>query len=231
VDTSGLTGGAPGACGSPPIAVDRTNVLSADEVDSASSVSADAESVAAGATIFVAIKWQLDGPATVTSVSGGGLTWTVDNQGGDSPGVALARAHTSSGLARGTTITATFSTTVRKRVLSGASFTGVDALDSVAATASGAGTSYVSGSVAASGPNELIVTAVEMFTSAGAWAPTPPTLSAGDTNAPASSDDVAVDYRIASSANSYSTSGSWRGAGDRWIAVSASYKPAATACR
>jgi hypothetical protein len=208
------------------IAIDHTNILSADAVDTASTVAASTVGVSAGATIFVAIKWQSDA-ATVASVVGGGLTWTVDSQSGAKPGIALARAFAPSGLTPGTTITVTFSAQVYKRVVTGVSFFGIDPsnpLDTVADAASGSGTSYASSVVAASGANELIVTALEMFTSDGTWSPTAPTLMAADISASSSHDDVSINYLTASSPGPYSTLGSWQGTGNVWVAVSASYR-------
>src|SRR5262249_53332478 len=99
-----------------------------------------------------------------------------------------------------------------------------------ASAASSSGPSYTSSSVDASGEGDLIVTAVEMYSSDGTWSPTSPTLGAAETNAPSSMDDVAIQYRIASGAGPSSTSGSWQGSWTNWIAVTAAYRPTTGSC-
>jgi hypothetical protein len=223
------------ACGSSStaITVDRSNLLFADQAPSAATATASTMAVASGATIFVAIKWQSDGATSVSAVSGGGLSWTVDKEAGNHPGLALARAYAPTGLEAGTPITATFSALVEKRVLAGVSFLGLDganAPESTSTSASDNGTTYTSGAVDAHASGELILTALEMYTADGAWSPVAPTLQAAESNAPSSSDDVAIDYRIAADGGSYTTAGAWRGTGNRWISVSASYRPKAASC-
>lgn len=74
-------------------------------------------SIAAGRKVFAAIGWF--GNVTVTGVSGGGLTWTVN---ASSPGAgvihtAIASADAPAGLASSTVITATFSATCFARAI------------------------------------------------------------------------------------------------------------------
>jgi hypothetical protein len=84
--------------------------------------------VAAGGLIVAGFGFDVSS-ATITAVSGGGLTWTILNKGSSLAafdGCALAWALAPSGLVSGTTITGTISATCFGRTAGGLSFTGVD---------------------------------------------------------------------------------------------------------
>ncbi len=75
---------------------------------------------------------------TLSSVAGGGLTWTVDFQAKESNNehLAIASADAPAGLASGTVVTATFSGSVTLGLMSGASFTGIASASPVDAATS-----------------------------------------------------------------------------------------------
>lgn len=75
------------------------------------------QTIAAGAFIVVCVAWfDPFEAATLSSVSGGSLSWSIDKQGASGvtfdPEEAIASAQAPSGLASGTTITATFSASI-----------------------------------------------------------------------------------------------------------------------
>lgn len=91
----------------------------------------------------------------LSSVSGGGLTWTVFAPGRagtvTGPTMSFAYAFAPSGLASGTTITATYTSTMEVRTLSGSSLSGVDTGDPIGVSLgpvelTPAGTNWTTGS-------------------------------------------------------------------------------------
>ena len=85
--------------------------------DSASSTVAFTtnQTVASNGFIVVTVTWINPSGQTLLSVGGGGLTWNIDKQGqtgGTEAPTAIVSAQAPSGLASGTTITATFSASV-----------------------------------------------------------------------------------------------------------------------
>lgn len=112
--------------------------------------------VPSGGKIWVVVGW-FDGTATLSSITGGSLTWTIDIQGKNgSVGRAICQADAPAGLASGTTITANFSSGTADRFMSGAYATGV---------ATGASSDYG---------------AVSQNQSVAGWSSTTTTVSAGD---------------------------------------------------
>lgn len=180
--------------------------------------------VASGATIIVGWGYFPSPVATVSSVSGGSLAWTVDKSGvgetGSFPGggttVGIASAYAPSGMPTSTTITVNFSgTTDPDVVVGGVSFLGVKTSSPV------------------DGTPPLIA---GVSPAAAGWATTSQTLTAGSvlvsvdyqplnggalTNTPTSpalevfdiGDSIAgtgvMSYRIESSAGSYNLAGTW----------------------
>jgi hypothetical protein len=115
----------------------------------------------AGSRVFVFVDWT-NSTRTLTSVAGGGLSWTVDVQAkatNSNIRQAIASARAPSGLASGTVITATFSGSVVHGLISAASFTGIAAttpLD-VVANATQAGVTNWSCTVTTTNPNDLVL--------------------------------------------------------------------------
>ena len=110
--------------------------------------------------VFVFVVWA--GSGTLSSVSGGGLTWTVDGQ---APGpyndyrVGIASASAPSGLASGTVITATFSSSVNHGNIAAASFLGIATTSpvDVVANSSQLGVTAWSAPITTVNPNDLVL--------------------------------------------------------------------------
>jgi hypothetical protein len=142
------------------IAFDRSLGTKTDNVAATTMTLTTSGAAVPGARVFVLVSWS-HSTRTLTSVSGGGLTWTVDRQqkaAGNDARVAIASAAAPSGLASGTTLTATFSGSVTHGLIAAASFTGIATSAPVDATASatGSGTAW-STSVTTTNANDLVL--------------------------------------------------------------------------
>lgn len=141
--------------------------------------------VAAGGFIVLTIT-DLTGAGQVpSSVSGGGLTWTVDKTGlgGSASGIGIASAQAPAGLASGTTITATYSaSTAGARSICGMSFLGVKTSAPVGVTdnhSNATGTAWTTNSMTVSAGSVIVACAqntTNLFTST----PTAPAVEAHD---------------------------------------------------
>lgn len=120
--------------------------------------------VASGAVIVVAIGW-FNASVTLTSVTGGSLTWTVRaaNNGGVRAAVAYALAP--SGLASGSSITANFSGSTGERKIGASSFAGGTDTEQNGTTATGSGTSHSVGPTIVG--SDLVVEAASLDTDSG----------------------------------------------------------------
>lgn len=167
-----------------------------------------------GAKVWVVVGW-FDAVVTLSSVGGGGLTWTIDHQGKNgSVGIAIVSADAPAGVASGTTITATYSAGTADRFMLGGYATGVKV---------GVGAAY-----GATGANDAVA----------AWSSTGVTINSGDiligashtsqasgspTNTPTSTEvqgdisaadgDSAVMVWGTGAGASLAASGSWSGSG------------------
>lgn len=176
--------------------------------------------VASGGFIIVSVGWF--NIVSLSSVAGGGLTWTVDKQGQDgvngpaSCSAGIASAQAPSGLASGTTITATFSGSAVARNISASSFTGIktttpaEASDGPKGSGGSATTAWATNSVALSGGSLLFATSYNE-TSDVSNTVTAPSLQAVIVHNTASGLSSVSCYRIESSAGNYSVAGTWGG--------------------
>lgn len=169
--------------------------------------------VASSGFIVLSVGWFAT--TALSSVSGGGLTWTIDNQGrgpgGNSTSCAVVSAQAPSGLASGTTITATFAASSVARMIGGTSFTGVKTTTPAEATdlqhVNPAATGWTTGSVALSAGSMLFAATYDE-TSNTTSTPTSPSVEALDFNY-AGGTTMTSCYRIESSANSYTVAGTF----------------------
>jgi hypothetical protein len=110
--------------------------------------------------VFLFVNWNHTS-RTLSSVSGGGLTWTVDNQVKDlfKYHGAIASAYAPTGLAAGTVITATFSGSATHGLIAAASFTGIASTNAVdrTATTTQRGAAAWSGSVTTTNAPDLVL--------------------------------------------------------------------------
>lgn len=182
--------------------------------------------VASGAFIVVSWGYFPTPNASVSSVSGGGLTWTVDKSGigetGSFPGggttVGFASAQAPSGLASGTTITVNLSgTTDPDVVVGGASFTGVATSSPVDGTppsltgTDGSGTGWATTSQTLAAGSLLVGVCYHPLSGSSLTnTPTSPAAEIFDT-----SDGIGgvavMEYRVAGSGGSYNVAGTWSG--------------------
>jgi hypothetical protein len=173
--------------------------------------------VASGGFIVLSVGW-FDGTATLSSVAGGGLTWTIDFQGKagvTSDRVALVSAQAPAGLVSGTTITATFSAaTPVAREIGGTSFTGVatsspvDVALGAAVAVSPSAAGWTSGSLSVAAGSVMVATC---YNESGNFTNTvtAPSLQAVLMPNAASPTSQVTCYRIESSAGSVSVAGTW----------------------
>lgn len=111
------------------IVVDQANIGTFGDDTSATTIAlTTTQNVASNGFIVLPVGWG-DATKTLSSVSGGSLTWTIDKQGNAGNGSngcsAIVSAQAPSGLASGTVITATYSGATVGRAIGGTSFTGV----------------------------------------------------------------------------------------------------------
>lgn len=172
------------------------------------------QAVASSGFIVLSVGWFNTG-VTLSSVSGGGLTWTIDKQGqgpGTNMNAALVSAQAASGLASSTSITATFSASAIARMIGGTSFTGVATSTPVDTTdgpksVTPATTAWTTNSVAISAGSVLIATAYAETTNSSSTV-TSPSIEALDWNYAGGVTQTTC-YRIESSASSYTVAGTW----------------------
>jgi hypothetical protein len=172
--------------------------------------------VASGGFIALSYGWWAATTATITSISGGGLTWVVAKQaraatGNPHSGVAYAQAP--SGLASGTTITATLDNAAFARIVGGISFLGVatsspvdttDGPDTIAGA-----TAWTTGNVSLSA-GSVLVSASQCENAASSTAVT----GTEFVDRSESNNTMAGHYQIATSAGNYANAGTWNAATD-----------------
>jgi hypothetical protein len=190
--------------------------------------------VAVGGFISVQVGW-FDTAATLSSVSGGGLTWTIDKQGRpanpSSDNTALVSAQAPAGLASGTTITATFSgTTPVAREISGMSLTGVATSSPVDTTSGPTGVSpaaagWTTPSMAIQAGSAIVATAYNETGNFTNTVTSPSVQAVLNPNSASPTSQVTC-YRIESSAGSYTVAGAWSTAAQSGT-IAVAYKAAA----
>ena len=142
------------------IAFDR-NLGSKGENASSTTMTLTTSATAAPNTrVFLLVDWY-HASRTLTSVSGGGLTWTIDVQAIDPTRyhAAIASASAPIGLPVGTVITATFSGAVVHGLIAATSFSGIAATsprDATGTNLQGTGAAWT-GSVTTTNPSDLII--------------------------------------------------------------------------
>lgn len=195
------------------IAVDQAN-LGSQATDGALSSIAFTTSATVAASGFVTVEVFWFSPSvTLSSVSGGGLTWTIDVQtASNSSHVAHVSAQAPSGLASGTTITATFSgSTGGGNAICGTSWTGVASSTPVDVTSAANNTS----STAWSTPSMTIATGSLLIGAAGndntyvTSTPDSPATELHDFGVSPTGYGCTVAYRLPGTSGSYTVSGQW----------------------
>jgi hypothetical protein len=196
------------------IAVDVSDLGGAVPADAATGTFNTSGTVAAGGFIVLFCGHFNDTP-TLTSVGGGGLTWTSNLAGPNSLGAggyaAIVSAPAPSGLASGTTITVTWGGSAVAQSLGAMSFTGVSGVD-VAGTVQSfnSGTATTTGNISVAAGSVLV---------GGFWSEAEATAGGGTITAPSTKTAVDVDtsrqygqmmgYRLEASAGTVAVAGAW----------------------
>lgn len=190
------------------------------------------QNVASGGFIVLDVGWG-DATKTLSSVSGGGLTWAIDKQGvaanGSNGCAASVSAQAPSGLASGTTITATYSAATVGRAIGGTSFTGV-ATSTPLDTSSGP-TDYASTTAWTTASTTIAAGSVLIGISHCTNTNDTSTITAGSTEAQdfgggAGTFGQTVGYRIQAVGGAFTVAGTWSGS-EQGTTIAAAYKVAA----
>lgn len=173
-----------------------------------------------GKVIFNAIWF---GTPTASSVSGGGLTWSIDKQGkSGSYGAAIISADAPAGLSSATAITITYSGATDTCMASAYYITGAATASFVDTTGQGNGTSTtLSASMTTTNADDLLATLAFIDGTGINVLPSP-----GSEVYDVESADGYVSwsgYQVVASTGTYSPGGSWTGS-HPWLAVAVAYK-------
>ena len=215
-----------------PITIDVANAGATADPNSGSSLGRTTTATIASGALVVVVAGGYQGSSTLSSVSGGGLTWTVDvtDNAATSPFLGIASAFAPSGLASGTTITATFNQSVQVRTIGIASILGVDTGDKVGVTRGttvwNIGTqAWTTGNATIEAGSILIGASWNESISTGS---TPGETELHDTSHANGFGQVAA-YRIESSAGSYAVTGTWASSSNFLDEIAVEYRAAAAA--
>jgi len=201
------TGAAPGA-----IALDKNLGTKFDNVGTNTITINTAAAAATGSRVYVFVNWN-DPSRTLTSVTGGGLTFTVDNQAkstNDDTHAAIASAPAPAGVPTNTVLTATFSGSVTHGLMAAGSFNGIAAtspLDGTGTSNQGAVAAW-SCSVTTTNPSDLVLawSGIDANTTSTPTAPNTELHDFGDANY---YQWATSDYRIESTAGAKTVAGTW----------------------
>ena len=172
------------------------------------------KAAAAGTRVFAFVNWS-GGSSTLSSVSGGGLTWTVDGQVKGALSdyrVGIASAYAPAGLPSGTALTATFSAGATHGDMAAASFRGIasSAPVDVVAKSTQNGVTNWSASITTVNANDLVLGA-SIFDGQVTNTPTAPNLLIQSFNNVPFYSALTSEYQIATTAGTKTVSGTWSG--------------------
>jgi hypothetical protein len=177
--------------------------------------------VAAGGFIVLGVAAFSGGASFLTSVTGGGLTWSIDKMVDDaSRSFAIVSAQAPAGLASSTALTANLNASLNARIIGGTSFTGVKT--SPAAPVDGTPTGPTSVGTGAWATASYAIAAGSIIAamnysitldSAAVNTATGPSVEAWERSQTADNYGACAEYRIEASAASYTVAGTWSGAG------------------
>jgi hypothetical protein len=166
---------------------------------------------AAPSRVVLYLVWN-NGSGTLSSVTGGGLTWTIDRQVKDGTNywVGIASADAPFGLATNQVITARFSRSVAHGLIAAASFTGVApgaAVDASASTTQDGVIGWSAG-VTTTNPTDLVVGWSTIDANATS-VPTAPNLEIHDFGNSTFFSWATSTYRIEATAGAKTVNGTW----------------------
>ena len=214
------------------IAIDQPTLGHSALTDGVSVVSFNTTAaVAAGGFIVASLGW-FTGATAISSFTGGGLTWTVDTfQQTGNKWLAIISAQAPSGLASGTTLTATLNANSQDLMLTAMSFTGVITSSPVDGTPTTITESVVTGWATPSysiQAGSVIVACCYATTGPPGTSNTPTSPAIESADWTDSFNTFCTEYRIESSAGSYNIAGTW-GASSVNENISVAYKVAPAA--
>lgn len=199
------------------IAVDVTSLGNNGTEAAASTIAfTTGSNVASGGRIVLGVGWW-DSSTTLSSVAGGSLTWTIHAQGkagASNMHLAIVSAPAPSGLASGTTITATMSdANAFIRQIAGISFTGIDTgtpvdVAGTAAFTTPAAAGWATGSLSVAAGSVVVGLGYTEDTNRTSTATAPSTEFVDRVIASAPS-SFTGGYRIESGAGSVTVAGTW----------------------
>src|SRR4051812_423180 len=210
------------------ITFDKSLGTSHENIGSTTMRLTTAAAAVARSRVFVFVTWS-NATRTLTSVSGGGLTWSVDVQARDASSNhgAIVSAYAPSGLATGTSITAAFAGSVGHGLMAASSFTGIAATAALDATGTNAqgGVSGWTASVTTTTASDVILGWSGIDTSATST-PTAPNVEMHDFGDQWFNEYSTSVYRIDSTAGTKTVNGIWsRNTGSTAnVTVAAAYK-------
>jgi hypothetical protein len=210
------------------IAFDKTLGKYSQNIGSASIPLTMSAAAVANSRVFVFVNWN-SSSGTLASLSGGGLTWTVDAQAKDASNNhgAIASASAPNGLASGTKLTATFSGTVANGLIAAASFTGIATSSPLDVTASNlqGGVAAWTGSVVTTNASDLVLgwSGIDANTTNTPTTPNVEIYDFGDSNLWEWSN---AEYRIETTTGTKTVNGTWASASGSTanVTVIAAYK-------
>jgi N,N-dimethylformamidase beta subunit-like protein/HYDIN/CFA65/VesB family protein/centrosomal CEP192-like protein len=197
--------------GGGPIAFDANLGAKNENATSTTMTLTTTGSAAAQTRVFVFVNW-FHASRMLTSVSGGGLTWTVDAQIKDSSKYhgAIASASAPVGLPVGTVITATFSGSVTHGLIAATSFSGIVPTGAIDATATSTqhGVAAWTGTVTTINPHDLVLgwSGLDHVTTS---TPTAPNVEIHDFSNGVYGESATSAYRIEASAGAKTVNGTW----------------------
>lgn len=222
------------------IVVDQAS-LGTPAIDSGSGGTAivftTSNAVASGGFIVLGVMWWDTDVPTITSVTGGSLSWSVDTQGNSGsaptvPKVGIVSAQAPSGLASSTALTVNFSAGIDGfGFVGGTSFTGVKTSSELDGTppakvgVSPAATGWVSSNNTIQDGSVIIGVSVNE-TNGSSNTPVAPSLEGWEA-APGFGARGVLEYRIEATGGTYTVAGTWGTAAQSQTA-SAAYLAAAT---
>ncbi len=200
-----------GSGGTSAIAFDKNLGTKSENAKGTKATLTTTAAAAAGSRVFVIVNWN-HASRMLSSVSGGGLTWTIDRQAKDTSNFhgAIASAAAPAGLAAGTVMTATFSASVTKGLMAAASFTGIAStspLDAAGSNVQGGAAAWTA-SVTTTNANDLVLGWSGIDTNATST-PTAPSAEIQDFGQASYHGWATSVYRIEATAGAKTVSGTW----------------------
>lgn len=205
------------------IALDQALGTNLEDPGATTIVLTTTAAVASGGFIVLGVGAFSGGASFLTSVSGGGLSWSIDKMVDDaSRSFAIVSAQAPSGLASSTAITANLNADLNARIIGATSFTGVATSSPVdgtptGPTSSGTGAWATPSYTIAAG--SLLVAMNYSISITGANTPTSPAVEAWESTRLADNYGAVIEYRIETSAGGYTVAGAWTGTGSANAAV------------